>query len=122
MAHRAPAIHARSRHPVGASMSNDFAAKYGPWALVAGASDGVGAAFAEELAERGVNIAVLARRQSVLDELAAGIGQRTGAETRRLIVDLSEPDAAQAIIAATADLEIGFLAYCAGADPHSSHS
>ena len=47
-----------------------FAAKYGPWALVAGASDGVGAAFAEGIAERGVNVVLLARRQAVLDDVA----------------------------------------------------
>lgn len=95
-----------------------FAAKYGPWALVAGASEGVGAAFAEGIAERGVNVVLLARRQTVLDEVAAGISARTGIETRTLAVDLAKPDAASAVAAGTADLEIGFLVYCAGADPN----
>ncbi len=67
-----------------------FAEKYGPWALVAGASDGVGAAFAEGLAERGVNVVLVARRQAVLDEVAAGIADRTGAQTRTLAVDLAD--------------------------------
>ena len=66
-----------------------FAEKYGPWAVVAGASDGVGAAFAEGLAERGVNVVLLARRQAVLDEVAAGIETRTGVQTRTLAVDLA---------------------------------
>jgi len=95
-----------------------FAAKYGPWALVAGASDGVGAAFAEGIAERGVNVVLLARRQAALDEVATGISERTGADTRTLAVDLAEHDAASAIAAATGDLDIGFLVYCAGADPN----
>src|ERR1700736_4245952 len=95
-----------------------FAAKYGPWALVAGASDGVGAAFAEGLAERGVNVVLLARRQAVLDEVAAGIAARTGVETRALAVDLAEHEAASVVAAATDDLDIGFLVYCAGADPN----
>src|ERR1700723_1783015 len=95
-----------------------FATKYGPWALVAGASDGVGAAFAEALAERGVNVVLLARRQAVLDQVAADIGSRTPAQTRTLAVDLARPDAASVIAAATKDLEIGFLVYCAGADPN----
>jgi short-subunit dehydrogenase len=95
-----------------------FADKYGPWALVAGASDGVGAAFAEGLAERGVNIVLLARRQAVLDEVAAGIEACTGAETRTLAVDLAEPSATATIADATKDLQIGFLVYCAGADPN----
>ena len=69
-----------------------FAAKCGPWALVAGASDGVGAAFAEGLAERGVNVVLVARRQAVLDEVSAGITGRSGVETRTLAVDLAEHD------------------------------
>lgn len=94
-----------------------FAAKYGPWALVAGASDGVGAAFAEGLAERGVNVVLLARRQDALDAFAAGIEARTRVQTRTLAMDLTAPEAAESIAAATADLEIGFLVCCAGADP-----
>ncbi|MFZ3303619.1 MAG: SDR family NAD(P)-dependent oxidoreductase [Mycobacterium sp.] len=95
-----------------------FAAKYGPWALVAGASDGVGAAFAEGLAERGVNVVLVARRQAVLDDVAAGIRDRSGAQTRTLAVDLAENDATSVIAAATDDLDVGFLVYCAGADPN----
>ncbi|ORW30076.1 short-chain dehydrogenase [Mycobacterium paraense] len=95
-----------------------FATKYGPWALVAGASDGLGAAFAAGLAERGVNVVLLARRQSVLDHVAAEINSRFSVETRVVALDLAEPGAASAIAAATGDLEIGFLVYCAGADPN----
>jgi uncharacterized protein len=95
-----------------------FATKYGPWALVAGASDGLGAAFAAGLARRGVNVVLLARRQGVLDEVAAQINSETGAQTRTLAMDLARPGAASAIAAATSDLEIGFLVYCAGADPN----
>jgi len=95
-----------------------FAEKYGPWALVAGASDGVGAAFAEGLAARGVNVVLVARRQAKLDEVAAGIADHTDAQTRALAVDLAEHDATAAIAAATDDLDIGFLVYCAGADPN----
>jgi short-subunit dehydrogenase len=94
-----------------------FATKYGPWALVAGASDGVGAAFAKGLAERGVSVVLLARRQAVLDQVAAEIKSATSAQTRTLAVDLAQPGAAAAIAEATSDLEIGFLVYCAGADP-----
>lgn len=95
-----------------------FAAKYGPWALVAGASDGVGAAFATELAERGVNVVLLARRQAVLDQVAAEIESTTAALTRAVAVDLAKPGAAAVVAAATSGVEIGFLVYCAGADPN----
>ena len=95
-----------------------FASKYGPWALVAGASDGLGAAFARGLGERGVNVVLLARRQAVLDEVAAEIDSATAVQTRTLAIDLARPGASAAIAEATADLEIGFLVYCAGADPN----
>ncbi len=94
-----------------------FAEKYGPWAVVAGASDGVGAAFAEELAHRGLNVVLVARRQAVLDEVAAAITDRTGLQTRTLATDLALPGASAGIIEATADIDVGFLVYCAGADP-----
>ena len=90
--------------------------KYGPWALVAGASEGVGALFAEELAARGLNVVLLARRQDALDKVAAGIRDRSGVQTRTLAIDLSTPEAAEQITAALSDLEIGLLVYCAGAD------
>jgi uncharacterized protein len=95
----------------------EFASKYGPWALVVGASDGCGALFAERLARQGVHVVLVARRQQLLDEVAAGIRDRTGAQTRTLAVDLVTEGAAGAIIDATADLDVGMLVYCAGADP-----
>lgn len=76
-----------------------FAAKYGPWALVAGASDGLGAAFAKGIADRGVNVVLLARRQTTLDRVAAEISSQTSAQTRTLAVDLAEPGASAAIAA-----------------------
>lgn len=96
----------------------DFADKYGPWGIVVGASDGCGSVFAERLARQGVKVVLVARRQHVLDEVAQGIRERTGAETRTLSVDLTDPDAAQRIVDATADLEVGMLVYCAGGDPN----
>jgi short-subunit dehydrogenase len=91
-------------------------AKYGPWALIAGASDGVGAAFAEAIANNGINVVLLARRAEVLNEVAEGIRGRTGVETRVVVTDLSAPDATQSIVSAMADLDIGLVVYCAGAD------
>jgi short-subunit dehydrogenase len=95
-----------------------FAEKYGRWALVVGASEGVGAAFARAVADQGVNVALVARREAVLDEVAAEISAATGARTRTVVVDLTEPSAADAIAAATAELEVGTVFYCAGADPY----
>ncbi|MFC1404552.1 MULTISPECIES: SDR family oxidoreductase [Streptacidiphilus] len=94
-----------------------FAERYGPWALVAGASEGVGAAYARAMAERGVHVVLLARRQAVLDETAAAIRADTGVQTRTVAVDLSRDGAMETIVAATAGLDIGTVMYCAGADP-----
>jgi uncharacterized protein len=91
--------------------------KYGPWALILGASDGVGAAYAETIAASGINVVLLARRKQLLDELAAGIHERTGAQTRTIALDLTDAGVVESIIAQTADLEVGLLVYCAGADP-----
>jgi len=96
----------------------DIAQRYGPWAVIVGASDGCGALFAERLAQEGVNVALVARRQHLLDMVAEAIHERTGAETRTLAIDLTEADASQCIIDATADLEVGMLVYCAGGDPN----
>ena len=62
---------------------------------------------------------LLARRQAVLDQVAAEHRFRgPSAQTRTLAVDLAQPGASAAIAEATGDLEIGFLVYCAGADPN----
>lgn len=86
--------------------------KYGPWAVVAGASDGVGSALAVALAAQGINVVLVARRQTLLEELAAALP----VETRVVALDLSTPTAIAELAAATGDLEIGSLFYNAGAD------
>lgn len=96
----------------------EFKDRYGPWALVAGASDGVGAAYARAMAERGLDVVLLARRQALLDEVAADIRADTGVRTRALAVDLSSATAMARIAEATEGLEVGMLMYCAGADPN----
>lgn len=95
-----------------------FADRYGPWALVAGASEGVGAAYARAMAERGLNVVLLARRQGVLDKVAAAIRADTGVETRAVAVDLATHDAMATVVDATSGLDVGMLMYCAGADPN----
>ena len=51
-------------------MSAEFVRRYGPWCVVAGASEGLGAAFADGLARRGVHVVLLARRAELLDDVA----------------------------------------------------
>jgi short-subunit dehydrogenase len=88
------------------------AERYGPWAVIAGASDGVGAAFAERIAASGINVVLVARRRPLLDELAA----RLPVDTRVVVLDLSAPEAIEELVAATSDLEVGLFVFNAGAD------
>lgn len=94
-----------------------FKDKYGPWALIAGASEGPGAAFAMGAAARGGHVALLARSNSKLAAVAADIERTHGVRTRTLSIDLGEPDAAARVIEGVADLDIGFLVYDAAAEP-----
>jgi short-subunit dehydrogenase len=92
-----------------------FAERYGPWALVAGGSNGIGECFARAIAERGVNIVLLARHESMLQRLAEDLQQSAGVEARVLVADLTAPDLEERVAAATADIEVGLLVYNAGA-------
>jgi short-subunit dehydrogenase len=95
-----------------------FVESYGPWAVIAGASEGVGASFAAAVAKEGMHVVLLARRQGVLDEVASQIREESGVEARTVAVDLASPDAMETVVDATRDLEVGLLTYCAGADPN----
>jgi uncharacterized protein len=94
----------------------NFVERYGPWAVVAGASEGVGASLARQLGGRGVNVVQVARRHAALAEVAASVAT----ETRLVAVDLSSPDGVAELTEATSDLEIGLFIYNAGADPNPS--
>jgi uncharacterized protein len=100
----------------GGKPMTDFVGKYGPWALVAGASEGVGSSVARLLGERGVNVVLAARRQAVLDDVAATVKT----ETRTVAIDLSLNDADQTLASAAEGLDVGLLVYNAGADANAS--
>lgn len=93
-----------------------FAAKYGTWAVIAGASEGTGACFAEQLAGLGINLVLMSRRQEALDALAAGLTQRHGVACRTLAADLMEEGAGRRLVEATADLDVGLYISNAGSD------
>jgi len=98
-----------------------FAAAYGPWAVIAGASDGTGAEFAEQLAAMGINVVLAARRGELLEELGSRLARQHGIEYRALVVDLTAPDAAQRLLDGSADLDVGLYVSNAGVlYPHST--
>lgn len=92
----------------------DFAEKYGPVALVTGASSGIGRAFAEELAARALDLVLTARRAERLGQLADELASAHGTTCRIVPADLSDPDAPAAILAGCGGLDIGLLVSNAG--------
>lgn len=86
-----------------------FRARYGPCALVAGGSEGLGAAFAQALAACGLDLVLVARRPEPLAAVAAALEREHGVRVRTLAIDLARADAVDAIARATAELEIGLV-------------
>jgi short-subunit dehydrogenase len=98
-------------------IGSDFCSRYGPWAVVAGASEGLGAEFARQLAAAGLHVVPVARRQALLDELAAELEARHGVEVRPVSLDLSRSDAASVLREKTQDLDVGLVVYNAALSP-----
>ena len=86
-----------------------FAGSYGPWAIVAGGSEGLGAAFAAEIARHGVNLLLVARREGPLELTAGRLHREHGVEVVTISADLADPGALERIKAAAADVEIGLV-------------
>ncbi|NDU75384.1 SDR family NAD(P)-dependent oxidoreductase [Actinomadura sp. DSM 109109] len=91
--------------------------RYGPWAVVAGGSEGVGAAFAHRLAAAGLNLVLIARRPEPLARTAEAVRAR-GVEVRTLELDLAAPDPLTPVREATGGLEVGLLVFNAGANSY----
>jgi hypothetical protein len=91
-----------------------FLNKFGPWAVVTGASDGIGYAFAEQLAERGLNLVVVARRADPLTQLADKIQAKHGTKVQAIMADLSTPEGLIEVERVTEPLDVGLLVASAG--------
>jgi uncharacterized protein len=91
-----------------------FSRRYGPWALVTGASSGLGAEFARQLAVDGLSLVLVARRTAPMEALATELKAKHGIEVRVLGADLSREDEIDRLLAAVEDLEIGLLVNNAG--------
>jgi short-subunit dehydrogenase len=97
-----------------------FSEQYGPWAVITGASEGTGAAFARLVAARGVSCILIARRPAPLETLAAELRRDFGVDCLVHATDLSDPDAGERIETVVGDREIGLFIANAGADLNGS--
>lgn len=88
---------------------------YGPWALITGGSEGVGAAFARRLAGEGISSVLVARKPDALEQTAAEV-RALGAEVRTVQADLTRD--VDEVLEATADLDLGLLILNAGANSY----
>jgi uncharacterized protein len=88
--------------------------RYGPWALITGASDGIGREFAATLARQGMHVVLVARRESLLAALAEQLTRDYGVACRVIAMDLGASDAAKKVDDSTRDLDIGLVIAAAG--------
>jgi short-subunit dehydrogenase len=93
----------------------DFAKKYGRWAVIAGASEGIGASLADQLGARGLDLVLIARNGALLDEVATQARDAHGVQTRVVVQDLTDPEVGTKVADATDGLDVGLLIYNAGA-------
>lgn len=98
--------------------------RYGETALVTGASSGIGKAYAQCLAKEGINLVVVARRLSNLEQLATDLNEQFGVSVHCIAQDLSEPDAAEKVVEALGDagVEVDILINNAGFGAHGNFS
>jgi short-subunit dehydrogenase len=94
-----------------------FTEKYGPWAFIAGASMGIGAALSHEAAARGLNVLMLARGATKLEETAAEVKEAYDVEVRTLAADLTDPNVVDKVSEVIADIDVGLFVYNAAVAP-----
>ena len=90
---------------------SDFVGRYGPWAVVAGASSGLGEAFARQLAARQLNLVLFARGAEKLCALASELEKTHGIVAEAVPLDLGAPDLLDRVRAAVGEREVGLLVY-----------
>jgi len=88
-----------------------FSQRYGPWGVVLGASEGLGAAYADGLGRRGLSVVAAARRPEPLGNVTDAVAERHGVSTRRVQLDLAAPGFMDTLRAVTDDLDVGLVVY-----------
>ncbi len=95
-------------------MNSAYVEQYGQWALVTGAAEGLGAEFARQLAERGLDVLLADVQAEKAEQQAAKLRDEYGVDARALDCDLAQPDFLVQLQAQTAGLNVGMLVCCAG--------
>src|SRR5580692_9165879 len=88
--------------------------QFGPWALVTGASSGIGKEFARQIAASGINVVLVARRESLLLDLGTSLSSEFGVQQRVVALDLSQDGFIDRLAEKTNDLDIGLVVSNAG--------
>lgn len=102
------------------SLPADFRTKYGPWAVVTGASSGIGAEFAQQLAAAGLSLVLVARRTELLDAAAKSLMEEYPIQVKTIAADLISDSGVQSVIDGTASIDVGLLVNNAGMAAHGS--
>jgi hypothetical protein len=89
--------------------------RFGPWALITGASSGIGREFARQIAASGMNVVLVARRETLLSELGVECSKQFGVEYRVAALDLSQEGFLKQLSSVTNDLDIGLVISNTGA-------
>jgi short-subunit dehydrogenase len=95
---------------------DDFWKKYGPWAVIAGGSEGVGASFARKIAAHGVKLFLIARKPEPLVAISKSITAEYQVEVRGAPLDLADAPDIEQVKILTQGLEVGLFIYNAGLD------
>ena len=88
-----------------------FTERYGPWVVIAGASQGIGEQFSRQLAAKGLNIMMIARGKDALDKVAVEIRQQYHVDVDTVSLDLSDSDLAAKLRAFVGEREVGMMVY-----------
>lgn len=98
----------------GIGTMKDLKTKYGDWALITGASSGIGLCFAEELSRLGFNLILVARNEDKLDSLSQSLSEKSLIKCEVIATDLAKEESVKVIIQRTKTKEINLLINNAG--------
>jgi hypothetical protein len=97
--------------------SSKFAERFGPWAVITGGSEGIGAEFARQIASRGLSLVLVARREEVLRKFCDELREKFRVDVLSMSLDLAAAGAVELLCERTADLDVGLLVCSAASAP-----